>query len=274
LQGFNQKAADKGLRLKFNPIPDDGSRHIAPVYHINLDNDHVREIIDNLTENAIKYTPAGEVVVDISGTEDKVVVSIKDSGIGIPNEDMPHLFQKFYRVDNVDTREIGGTGLGLYLCRRLAETMGGRIWAESEYKKGSTFYLELPRISSQEAAEVTEQQAQAAQAAAIQATIQAATGPSTFGSDQATALITPTPATPTEGAQPSTTVPRGESLTPEQIAAHVAQLKAMIKEQQSSDTPNAVPTPVAPSAIPNMPPTAERSPGVTIPQRNMTQPPQ
>ncbi len=263
LQGFNQKAADKGLRLKFNPIPDDGTRHIAPAYHINLDNDHVREIIDNLTENAIKYTPAGDVVVDINGTDDKVVVSIKDSGIGIPNEDMPHLFQKFYRVDNVDTREIGGTGLGLYLCRRLAETMGGRIWAESEYKKGSTFYLELPRISSQEATELTEQQAEAARAAAIQATAQAATGPSTFGSNQAS-----TPTASTEAAQPATTVPRGESLTPEQIAAHVAQLKAMIQNQQSAASPEQ--TPVAPIS----PPSAERSNSVAIPPRDTTQTPQ
>ncbi len=269
LQGFNQKAADKGLRLKFNPIPDDGSRHIAPVYHINLDNDHVREIIDNLTENAIKYTPAGEVTVDISGTDDKVVVSIKDSGIGIPSEDMPHLFQKFYRVDNVDTREIGGTGLGLYLCRRLAETMGGRIWAESEYKKGSTFFLELPRISAQEAADLAEQQAQAAQAAAAQAATQATTGPATFSADQAE--VAPSPAAPTDAPQPATTVPRGESLTPEQIAAHVAQLKAMIQEQQAT---TAAPATAAPQAMPTVPPAVVTAPTVTIPPRDMTQPPQ
>ena len=272
LQGFNQKAADKGLRLVFNPIPDDGSRHIAPAYHINLDNDHVREIIDNLTENAIKYTPAGEVVVDISGTDDKVVVSIKDSGIGIPNEDMPHLFQKFYRVDNVDTREIGGTGLGLYLCRRLAETMGGRIWAESEYKKGSTFFLELPRISSQEASKLAEQQARAAQAAAAQATVQATTGPSSFGSEQAATPIAPNLTAPIEGSQPATTVPRGESLTPEQIAAHVAQLKAMIQQQQA--TSPEVSAPIASPAPPNAQPTINRVPEVAIPPRDITQPPQ
>jgi DNA topoisomerase VI subunit B len=76
---------------------------------------------------------------------------VKDSGIGIPAEDIPHLFQKFYRVDNSDTREIGGTGLGLYLSRRLAEAMSGNLRVESKYKEGSTFYLEIPRMSSSEA---------------------------------------------------------------------------------------------------------------------------
>src|SRR5882757_2313832 len=76
---------------------------------------------------------------------------------------MPHMFQKFYRVDNAETNQIGGTGLGLYLCRRLAEAMGGRIWAESEYKKGSTFYLEIPRIDAQEAAALSNEQAQQAE---------------------------------------------------------------------------------------------------------------
>ena len=76
---------------------------------------------------------------------------MKDSGIGIPAEDIPHLFQKFYRVDNSDTREIGGTGLGLYLSRRLAEAMSGNLRVESKYKEGSTFYLEIPRMSSSEA---------------------------------------------------------------------------------------------------------------------------
>lgn len=90
-------------------------------------------------------------------------------------------FQKFYRVDNSDTRTIGGTGLGLYLCRRLSEAMGGRIWVESEYKKGSTFYVELPRVANDEATRLIEQasieaekriaieQAQAAEDAAVAA---------------------------------------------------------------------------------------------------------
>lgn len=159
IEGLQQKADAKNLRIFFKAVtaPQDnagserGMRTIAPVYFVDLDLDHLREVLSNLVENAIKYTPAGEVVIDVHGDDSHVVISIADSGIGIPTEDIPHLFQKFYRVDNTDTREIGGTGLGLYLCRRLIETMGGRIWVESEYKKGSTFFVELPRITHEEA---------------------------------------------------------------------------------------------------------------------------
>jgi PAS domain S-box-containing protein len=152
--GLRPKAEQKNLKLFFKAAQDNqgGLVHtVEPIYFVNVDSDHLREVLNNLIENAIKYTPEGEVVVDVKGDETKVVVSITDSGIGIPAEDIPHLFQKFYRVDNSDTREIGGTGLGLYLCRRLIESMGGRIWVDSEYKKGSTFSIELARLSNQEA---------------------------------------------------------------------------------------------------------------------------
>ena len=107
--------------------------------------------MNNLVENAIKYTKQGTVTVNVSGDAETVTITVKDSGIGIPREDIPHLFQKFYRVDNSDTREIGGTGLGLYLCRRLVEFIGGKIWVESEYGKGSTFTLSLPRLGFEDA---------------------------------------------------------------------------------------------------------------------------
>lgn len=153
VDSLKAKANEKNLRLVFKPMPAEGSvnKKVEPIFYVDLDGDHLREILANLVENAIKYTPQGQVVVDVQGDDDHVVVSIQDSGIGIPSEDIPHLFQKFYRVDNTDTREIGGTGLGLYLCRRLVESMGGRIWVDSEYKKGSTFSIELPRISHEEA---------------------------------------------------------------------------------------------------------------------------
>lgn len=160
-QGLRPKAEEKGLHFLFKPQPDEeddkvGERRLNPVYYVNVDNDHLREVIANLIENAIKYTPKGDVTIDVGGDAEHVTVSIADSGIGIPREDQGHLFQKFYRVDNSDTREIGGTGLGLYLCRRLTEAMNGRIWVESEYKQGSTFFVELPRIDHEEATRLIE----------------------------------------------------------------------------------------------------------------------
>lgn len=254
LQGLQQKATDKGLKLTFVPLPDDGTRHVAPVYNVNLDNDHIREVINNLTENAIKYTPAGEVSVNVTGSDDRVLVSIKDSGIGIPAEDMPHLFQKFYRVDNIETNQIGGTGLGLYLCRRLTETIGGRIWAESEYKKGSTFYLELPRISAAEATTLRAEQAQAAKEAAAKA----AAAPIQTATFDPNTTVAPLPAMTSDGtnlpptALIATTVPRGESLSQEQKNAQIAKLRALVQEQSAPVTATITPRPI----------------GVTIPVRD------
>ena len=151
--GLATKADEKQLNYIFMPdIIDEGKeKSLQPIFYANIDPDHFREVVSNLIENAIKYTPSGEVVVNITGDDKQISVSVKDSGIGIPAEDIPHLFQKFYRVDNSDTREIGGTGLGLYLSRRLAEAMSGNLRVESKYKEGSTFYLEIPRMSSSDA---------------------------------------------------------------------------------------------------------------------------
>lgn len=140
-------AAAKQITLVY--APDSNPQIILPAYFVNVDPNHYREVISNLLTNGIKYTkPGGTVTTDITGDVDHVTVSVIDTGIGIPAEDIPHLFQKFYRVDNSDTREIGGTGLGLYLCRKLVETMNGRIWVESIYGKGSMFFVELPRAAS------------------------------------------------------------------------------------------------------------------------------
>ncbi|MDN5275921.1 MAG: putative sensor protein [Candidatus Saccharibacteria bacterium] len=256
VQGLLPQAEEKGLRLIYKPIPDNNQHIVAPVFYTNADNDHIREIVNNLVENAIKYTPAGEVTIDLSATEERVVICVKDSGIGIPVEDIPHLFQKFYRVDNEDTRQIGGTGLGLYLSRRLAEAMGGRIWLESEYKKGSTFYLELPRISTQDAerlkAEQTQKVIQTPPSVAAPVPAVAPT-PITIQSAQPAPPVAPptnTPASPTpppvvpspplerSSVRPATTVPRGQSLTPEQIAAHVARLEEMARQQQAAPANN------------------------------------
>lgn len=222
VQGLVPKASEKGLQLTYKPMPDNTTeRYITPSYSVNVDNDHVREIINNLVENAIKYTPSGEIIVDINGDDDHVVISIEDSGIGIPTEDIPHLFQKFYRVDNKDTREIGGTGLGLYLCRRLSEIMGGRIWAESVRNSGSTFYVELPRISSQELKSLNSQKAILNNNLIDQIKI--------TPKDEKPAIILKQPERP--AIEKTSSVPRGQALTPEQIAAYVAKQRTLAQQQ-------------------------------------------
>lgn len=263
VQGLNQKAIDKGLTLTFNPNGSAGQKTITPVYFVNQDNDHIREVIDNLIENAIKYTPQGSVVVDVTGTDSKVVVSIKDSGLGIPAEDVPHLFQKFYRVDNQDRQQIGGTGLGLYLSRRLAETMQGRLYLESVHGQGSTFFLELPRITSLDAEQLRQQQTIQAAAAA-----QAASQAPPAAEPGLPPVVAPRPETP-QSAQPvadeggvkaATTVPRGESLSREQIMAHVRELEAMSKANQEA----AAAAPTAP-AVPASPATLRSAPTIPAP---------
>lgn len=153
---LQEKAKNKGIFLSFVPGETDaaGSRNISPMYFTYADRDQLREVISNLVDNGVKYTKQGTVTVDVKGDPQTVSVTITDSGIGIPPEDVPHLFQKFYRVDNTDTREIGGTGLGLYISRRLIESNNGHIGVSSTYGKGSTFFVQLPRITHEQAAAI------------------------------------------------------------------------------------------------------------------------
>ncbi|HXE09943.1 MAG TPA: HAMP domain-containing sensor histidine kinase, partial [Verrucomicrobiae bacterium] len=129
-------------------------RVVRPLYYVYVDPDRLREVITNLFDNAVKYTPEGKISLGLTGNEQVVQCYVKDTGPGIPKDDLPHLFQKFYRVDNSATRTVGGTGLGLFICRKIVELYGGRIWAESELGKGSNFYINLPRLSSQKASEL------------------------------------------------------------------------------------------------------------------------
>ena len=149
-----QNITAKGLAFQFgNGNFDEKSgmrRRIGQLIYVDVDLDALQEVIDNVIENAIKYTPHGKITVAVIGEGDKAKIVVEDTGIGIAREELGHIFQKFYRVDNSDTREIGGTGLGLYIARRRIEAMGGKIWAESELGKGSRFYIVLPRISTEE----------------------------------------------------------------------------------------------------------------------------
>lgn len=175
-EGQQPKAQAKGLQYTFMPqagMSPEAAKTIAPILYTHFDPDRLSEVLNNLIDNAVKYTSEGEVSVDVTGDAENIIIAIKDSGIGIGKEDIPHLFQKFYRIDNSYTREVGGTGLGLYISRRIMEQSGGQIWVESEVGKGSTFYVQVPRIDNEKVA-FLQQQAAAAQAAAEEAAKQKA----------------------------------------------------------------------------------------------------
>lgn len=114
------------------------------------DADKVDQILTNLTNNAIKYSPRGGTITITALAEGDVVrMSVTDQGMGIPKEHLPKVFERFHRVDNRDTRTVGGTGIGLYLVKHLVEAHGGKIWVESEHGKGSSFIFELPKCPPQ-----------------------------------------------------------------------------------------------------------------------------
>lgn len=147
------RITDKGLGYQFGSGSVDqqlsGGHRLEQLIYANVDEDFLREILNNLIENAVKYTPSGWVTVNVKADNYNVQIIVQDTGIGIAREELSHVFQKFYRVDNRDTREIGGTGLGLYLVKQRVEIMNGRIWAESEIGKGTRFIVLLPRISQE-----------------------------------------------------------------------------------------------------------------------------
>ncbi|HOK54236.1 MAG TPA: ATP-binding protein [Armatimonadota bacterium] len=121
---------------------------------IVADEDKVDQILTNLTNNAIKYSPkGGEVRIRAELDGDLVRISVSDQGMGIPKEHLAKVFDRFHRIDNRDTREVGGTGIGLYLVKHLVEAHGGKIWVESEVGKGSSFIFELPKCPPQFAEE-------------------------------------------------------------------------------------------------------------------------
>lgn len=129
----------------------DKGKVVKPLYYVHADPDRLREVVTNIFDNAVKYTDQGKISIGLTGNQQVVQFYIKDTGQGIPAEDIPHLFQKFYRVDNSATRTIGGTGLGLFISRKIIELYHGRVWAESELGRGTTFFINLPRMSTQQA---------------------------------------------------------------------------------------------------------------------------
>ena len=118
----------------------------APVWG---DTVSIGQVIFNLIDNALKYThEGGKVEVSLKSEGDSAVLTVSDTGVGIGAEDIPHLFDRFYRVDKARTREAGGAGLGLSICNNIVESHGGRIEVRSEPGEGSTFSVYLPIVES------------------------------------------------------------------------------------------------------------------------------
>ena len=112
---------------------------------IEIDTDKMTQVIDNILNNAIKYSPdGGKITVTMKTTDDQMILSISDQGLGIPKQDLPRIFDRFYRVDRARSRAQGGTGLGLAIAKEIVKQHKGFIWAKSEYGKGSTFTIVLP----------------------------------------------------------------------------------------------------------------------------------
>ncbi|MBL8179651.1 MAG: HAMP domain-containing protein, partial [Bryobacterales bacterium] len=130
-------AAKKRIRILVEPAPVK-----SEVY---CDSEAVHQILSNLLDNAIKYTPEGGAIHVSSLRKSSLMeVAVRDTGIGIPEEDQPRLFERFYRVDKARSRELGGTGLGLAIVKHLAKAMGGEVGVRSQHGDGATFWFTLP----------------------------------------------------------------------------------------------------------------------------------
>jgi signal transduction histidine kinase len=130
-------ADKKHIGFSVNISPDVGK--------IKSDRQRFEQILLNLLSNAVKFADAGDIRIESNAQGDTITTSVTDRGIGIAPEEGERLFKAFYQAENGITRRYEGTGLGLYICRKLLTLMGGRIWLASEPGKGSTFSFSLPR---------------------------------------------------------------------------------------------------------------------------------
>ena len=118
---------------------------------VELDQDKITQVLDNIINNAIKYSPdGGRIIVRLMETHTDIIVSVSDEGLGIARKDIPHLFDRFYRVDKARSRARGGSGLGLAIAQEVVQLHGGKIWVNSIENKGSTFFVSLPYIPFEE----------------------------------------------------------------------------------------------------------------------------
>lgn len=137
IEDYHGRPAAANHRLHATIDPEIGKVLIDPL--------KITQVLENLLDNALKYTPP-ESKIEVSAKlhETETVVSVRDNGPGIPAEDLPHIFERFYRVDKGRSREKGGTGLGLSIVKHIAQLHGGRVWAESQPGQGTTIFFSLP----------------------------------------------------------------------------------------------------------------------------------
>ena len=136
MKNFENNFANKGIEIKFT-----GRKEV-----VTADRDKISQVIVNLLSNALKYTQnAGTVQVTVNGTHDAVEIKVKDTGIGIPPEDLPHIFERFYRADKSRNRLTGGAGIGLTITKAIIDAHGGSIKVTSRVGEGTEFIVSLPK---------------------------------------------------------------------------------------------------------------------------------
>jgi two-component system phosphate regulon sensor histidine kinase PhoR len=142
VERHRERAASQGLEFGFE------SEGCNPEARIVADEEAIRQIFDNLIDNAIKYTPdGGSVRIACREEGPDIIVEVADTGLGIPRDDLPRIFERFYRVDKARSRELGGTGLGLSIVKHLVQSIGGQIDVTSRVGTGSEFTVRLPKAS-------------------------------------------------------------------------------------------------------------------------------
>jgi two-component system phosphate regulon sensor histidine kinase PhoR len=146
---WEKKFAEKGLKVVVNLAPD--------LPKIRADEERLREILYNLLDNAVKYSrKRGEVRLRAEQDRGEIALSVSDDGVGIDKDDLPRIFERFYRADKARSRELGGTGLGLAIVKHIAQLHDGRVEAESELGRGTTVRVILPLAGAPDRAAVTE----------------------------------------------------------------------------------------------------------------------
>ncbi len=136
-EGLEVQARDREVTLKFEVA--------AGLPKVQADEQRITQVLFNLMSNALRHTPAGgTITTSAEQREGRVLVSVRDTGTGIPPEDLPHVFERFYRADRSRARSTGGSGLGLTIAKQIVEAHGGQIWAQSWLGAGSTFAFSLP----------------------------------------------------------------------------------------------------------------------------------